>query len=161
MKDYTLRPITAADRERVMEIFNYYVLEGTSAYPESPLPPRFFDILVEGAYGAHVVEIDGRVSGFGLLRGYLPFSTFSRTAQLSYFLDPDARGLGLGTALLDRLISDARLKGIGVLLVHLSSQNAPSIEFHKHRGFSECGRFPAVGKKSGQVFDQVWMYRNI
>jgi phosphinothricin acetyltransferase len=161
MKDFILRPIRDADRERVMEIFNYYVLEGPSAYPESPLPNHFFDILLKEAYRAYVVEIGGRVAGFGLLKGYLPVSSFSHTAQLSYFLDPDARGLGLGTALLDRLVSDARSQGIGVLLVHLSSQNAPSVAFHKHHGFSECGRFPAVGKKSGQVFDQIWMYRNI
>jgi len=64
---------------------------------------------------------------------------------------------GVGTQMLRRLETEAKNKGITVLLASISSKNEPSLRFYQAMGFSECGRFPGVGWKNGVVFDVVWM----
>ena len=48
---YTISPISSADRKSVIDILNYYVEHGFAAYPETPLPYEFFDLLMKAAEG--------------------------------------------------------------------------------------------------------------
>jgi L-amino acid N-acyltransferase len=50
-----------------------------------------------------VLESDGGIAGFGLLKPFLPFPVFRKTGMLTYFLAPDTAGKGFGSLLLDRL----------------------------------------------------------
>ena len=45
MKIY-LNAIVKEDGDEIMEIFNYYVENTFAAYPETRLPPEFFDVLL-------------------------------------------------------------------------------------------------------------------
>jgi phosphinothricin acetyltransferase len=61
--------------------------------------------------------------------------------------------------LLACLEKGARDKGITTILAGISSLNPGSIEFHRKKGFTECGRFRKVGRKKGHDFDTVWMQK--
>jgi phosphinothricin acetyltransferase len=159
---YRIREIKESDRDRIIAIFNHYVVHGFSAYPEEPVPSVFFNVLKEGAHAFLAVEDDrGLIAGFGLMKPYLPFTSFRTTAMVSYFVSPEKTGSGLGTKLLFALEEIARKKGISVLLANISSKNPQSLEFHRKHAFTECGRFPGVGVKSGEPFDVVWMVKKI
>ena len=83
---------TALSTERqsaVMEIINYYVQSGTAAFPAHALPEPFFAMLLkkaEGGYPACAVLDGDRVIGFCQFSAHSPFSTFSKTADCTYFL---------------------------------------------------------------------------
>lgn len=94
-----------------------------------------------------------------MLRTHNPMPTFSRTAEVTYFIHPDYTGKGLGKKLLGFLEKGAVEKGITNILANISSLNPRSIDFHKKNGFVECGRFKNVGRKKGQLFDTVWMQK--
>jgi phosphinothricin acetyltransferase len=87
--------------------------------------------------------------------------TFSRTAEVTYFIHPDHTGKGLGKLLLGFLEKGAVEKGITNILANISSLNPRSIEFHQKNGFIKCGRLRNVGKKNGQEFDTVWMQKRL
>lgn len=63
--------------------------------------------------------------------------------------------------ILDRLIEDAKKLGVTSILVCISSQNQPSLDFHRKKGFQECGGFINIWRKMGMDFDVVWMQRPI
>ncbi|HBI13982.1 MAG TPA: GNAT family N-acetyltransferase [Desulfobulbaceae bacterium] len=160
--EYTISPISTEDRESIIDIFNFYVENSFAAYPEKEFPYQAFDIFLQMSNGfptGSIRDQNGRVVGFGMLRTHNPLPTFSRTAEVTYFIHPDHTGKGLGKMLLCSLENGAVEKGITNILANISSLNPRSIEFHQKNGFKECGRFRKVGKKNGQEFDTVWMQK--
>lgn len=162
--DFTLSPLTADDREPVLAIFNHYVVNTFSAYPEHEVPPAFYDMLLgmcRGYPNAAVRSAAGEVVGFGMLRPYSPMSSFAKTAEITYFLRPDATGQGLGARLLEFLLDGARRQGITNILASVSSRNEGSLRFHARHGFVECARFRGIGEKRGLPFDVVYFQRTL
>lgn len=49
--DITMDPMSPDDGESIMEIFNYYIENSFSAYPERKLPEEFFDVLLSMSQG--------------------------------------------------------------------------------------------------------------
>lgn len=73
-----------------------------------------------------VAEVDGRPVGFsGTLDGNLEM----------LFVDAAARGGGIGSALLDHVVTTQ-----GVTAVDVNEQNAQAAGFYAHRGFEIVGR---------------------
>ena len=73
----------------------------------------------------------------------------------------DYTGLGLGTKLLNELISAGKKIGITNYLAHISSQNTQSLNFHKKHGFEEVGRFKKVAIKFNNFIDVVWVQKQL
>ena len=98
-------------KSEVMQIFNYYILNTTSAFPQSELPEQFYNMLLEKSKGlsAYVLKESGTnmVIGFCSLNFYSPFKTFSTAATITYFIKESHTGLGLGTLALEKLEKDA------------------------------------------------------
>ncbi len=46
-----LDPISPADREEVVDLFNHYVASGFAAFPDHEASYGFFDLLMEAADG--------------------------------------------------------------------------------------------------------------
>jgi L-amino acid N-acyltransferase YncA len=160
--DAHLTPITPADRQALVDLFNYYVVHGFCAFVEQPMPLSFADRLLELARGYPTIVAkgpSGRLLGFGLLRPYNPLPTFAHTAETTYFLAPDCTRQGLGSRILHELEQAARPKGIRTLLAGISSLNDGSLAFHRKHGFVEVGRFRQVCIKNGTPFDVVWMQK--
>jgi L-amino acid N-acyltransferase YncA len=161
---YTLLPMTVEHRKAVIDIFNHFVANDWSAYPEEKLDYMVYDRFLDMArgYPAFVaVSEDGTVVGFGFLHAFLPAATFRRSAEVTYFILPEHTRQGLGGRMLDAFTEAARRRGVDNLLASISSRNETSLNFHKRHGFSECGRMAAVGRKFGEDFDVVWMQRRI
>jgi len=157
-----IKPLTRNNQTEVVDIFNYYIENTFAAYPENKLPYKFFDNLLKmcKGYPAYTAEDEkGNILGFGMLRAYNPFSTFSQTAEITYFIKPECTGRGIGKMMLDYLINKAKEKGITSILASISSLNEGSINFHKKNGFVECGRFREIGKKKGKTFDVIYMQK--
>jgi len=149
----------------VMGIYNYYVENGFSAYPETPLPEQFFGKFLEmtKGYPAFVIKDEGtrEVVGFCFLRAYNPFLAFRKTAEITYFIKQDQTGKGLGKITLEKLEREAKDRGIKYLLASITSKNEQSLAFHKRNGFSECGKFKGIGEKKGVTFDIIWMQKEL
>jgi phosphinothricin acetyltransferase len=164
LTEYSLGPITAADGNAIIDIFNYYIENSYAAYPEQPVPYAFFGMFLEICKSYPSVTVkkpDGTILGFGMLRPHNPMPAFARTAEITYFIRPDETGKGLGSRMLGYLEDEGRKKGISTILASISNLNEGSIRFHANHGFSECGRFEKAGVKKGVLFDTVWMQKFI
>lgn len=158
-----LEPLAEEHRRAVIDIFNHYIENSFSAYPESRVPYDFFDMLFTmcKGYPSTVAISGGQVVGFGMLRPFHALAAFSRTAEIAYFLKPGFTGHGIGKTLLDHLTARGRERGITSILAGISSLNEGSIRFHLRNGFLECGRFRNVGMKKGVAFDVVYCQKQL
>ncbi len=157
-----LVPITKEYQKDVIDIFNHYVENSFAAYPENKLPYEFFEKFLQmcAGYPAIVAQDEnGNILGFGMLRAYNPLSTFSQTAEITYFVKPELTGKGIGKIMLDYLVQEGKKKGLTSILASISSLNDGSMNFHIKNGFVECGRFKNVCKKKGKIFDVVYMQK--
>ena len=81
---------------------------------------------------------------------WMSFSDFSEraayniTAEISIYIDPAARGNGLGSTLLQYAIDQAPSLGIQKLLGKIFAHNEPSIKLFAKFGFEEWGNLPDV-----------------
>ena len=161
MTEFNIKNVKDSDLEIILQIFNYYVKNGFAAYPEEDVSIEFFNKIKQSAILFYILEIKNNIRGFAFLRNYLPYHNFQHTAILSYFILPDYTDKGYGTILLNKLLDDAREKGINDFIVNLSSLNKKSLTFHKKHGFKECGRFKKISQKFNKYFDIVWMRKTL
>ena len=158
-----IRPVAHGDWETITTIFNHFVHNSFAAYPEEPVEESFFRERHEAnpEYPFVVAEEGEEIVGFAYLSPFHPVSTMKRSASITYFIDPDFTGQGLGTRFLDYLIDAAGSLEIANILAHISSQNLGSIRFHLRHGFVRCGEFKNIGTKNGEPFDMVWLQREL
>jgi len=162
--DIQLSPITAADGQAVVDLFNHYAVHSFAAFPENPVPYAFFDRLLESAAGWPTVAArnsEGRLVGFAMLRRHSPWPTSAHVAEITYFVAPDSTGQGIGSRMLAELETRARDLGIRTILASIASLNRGSLAFHLKHGFVEVGRFRDVCIKRGTPFDAVWMQKTL
>ncbi len=158
--EYTLEEMSSLHRNEVIDIFNYFIQHSFAAYPEESVDYAFYDYFLEvtrGLPSTVAKHESGTVVGFAFLRPYHPAKTFTRTAEITYFIMPHHTRMGIGSLMLEELVRKARTLGIDNVLASIASLNEPSIRFHEKQGFRQCGRLPNVGRKFGKDFDVVWM----
>ncbi len=158
------KPFNDEYAPQVMGIFNHYIENSFAAFPEQPLPVEAFAMMkhMSKDMPAHVLvdeDDGGKCVGFGFLKAYNPMPAFRKTAAITYFIDRNCTGKGLGRNLLSILEGEARKKGITAILAEISSENPGSLRFHGANGFRECGRFTGIGVKKGKTFDVIWMQK--
>ncbi len=158
---YQIRPLEGPDVAKALEIFNSYTTEGFSAFPEEPVSPDLFSLVIHNAYQAFVADSKKEVDGFAILRPFSPFPAFSGTGMVTYFVRRSRTRKGIGTRLLAAVENAARKRRITILIAEISSRNSGSLAFHSSRGFSECGRIHDAGRKFGEPFDLVWMEKKV
>jgi len=71
----------------------------------------------------------------------------------------DARGGGIGRALLAELVEEARERKVHVLVAGIEAGNTASIALHKSQGFEDSGTLKQVGQKFGRWLDLTFMQK--
>lgn len=159
--DVTFEKLSNDHRISVMNIFNFYIENDFSAYPEEILNYEYFDnfLAISNKYPAFAIKYNENVVGFCFLNSYNPFSSFKETAQITYFIDKDFKGKGIGKIALKKLEIEAQKNGIKNILANIASVNEESIAFHLKNGFVKCGEFENIIKKKSKVFNIIWMQK--
>ncbi|MGD8307062.1 MAG: GNAT family N-acetyltransferase [Ignavibacteria bacterium] len=158
MKDVILiRPYQQKDFEPLLSVFTTFAKDSFAAYCDEDFDVSHIREAVEDAKIILVLTESENLIGFGFLSKYKPYPNFNRTGVLTYFILPEYTGKGLGTRILNELISFGRKNGITNYLANISSKNEQSLNFHKKHGFVEVGQFKDVGIKFNQTFDIVWV----
>jgi phosphinothricin acetyltransferase len=73
---------------------------------------------------------EGVCAGFGMLRPHNPMPAFSHTAEITYFIRPELTGKGLGSQMLEYLVTDGKKRGISNVLEAFPTYRS-SIRFHQ------------------------------
>lgn len=159
-----IRHATVADAAAIADIHNQGIAARSATFDTEPRVAA--DVAAKlAAQGRHPVLVavdgDGRVLGWAGLGDYRPRACYAGIAEFSVYLDRDARGRGLGRALLAALVEAARGLGYGKLVSRVFTFNTASLAMCRACGFREVGVYEKHGRLDGRWLDVVIVERLI
>ena len=158
-----IRPAKPEDAPAIAEIYAHYVETSAVTFEEStPTVEETAERIASSRLPFLVAELDGRVRGYAYLSPYIERSAYRHTAQDSVYVAPDARGAGLGRALLEQLLAEGERAGVKEVVAIIAVTDDPaSTKLHRAFGFREAGRLERVGFKLGRWNDTLLMQRSL
>lgn len=102
---------------------------------------------------------DERVIGWAALGRISTRAVYAGEAEVSVYVANSMRGLGVGRALLQKLIADSEANDIWTLQANIFPENTASLRLHKSCGFREVGRRERIGKLKGVWRDTILLER--
>ena len=157
---YTLRNIEPQDNAAIAKIIRSCLKEfgadkpGTVYYEEST--DNLFGLYSEERSVYFIAEIEGRIVGGG---GICPTNGLSEdTCELvKMYLLPEARGKGIGAALMNKCIETAKQKGFNKVYLESLPELKRAITVYEKFGFKKLsGPLGNTGHLSG-----IWMIKEI
>jgi L-amino acid N-acyltransferase YncA len=106
-----------------------------------------------------VAEEDGAVLGWARVGHYSDREAYGGVGEVQVYVDPPARGRGLGTALLEAASAAAEQAGYWKLLGKLFPDNEPSRALVRRCGFREVGLHHRHGRLEGAWRDVLVVER--
>ncbi|MDX2116960.1 MAG: GNAT family N-acetyltransferase [Planctomycetota bacterium] len=155
-----IREATAEDLGGIFAIYDHEVLHGTCTFDTTPkTADERLDWLAAHLSARHpaFVAIDparpSDVLGWASLSPWSTRCAYARAAENSVYVKESARGMGVGVALMRRLIDSAKAAGLGVILARVVEGNPASLRLHERCGFKTVGVMHRVGEKFGRILD--------
>ena len=100
-----------------------------------------------------------KVVGWAALSKVSDRCCYEGVAEVSIYVDPSFHHQGIGSLLLERLISSSEKECIWTLQAGIFSENTPSIKLHRKLGFRIIGVREKLGKIDFQWKDIILMER--
>lgn len=124
-----VRPMAERDVERVARLER-------ETFSAPWRPDTFRKLLTRNSTELWVVELpDHGVVGYAVLWLVLEHAELANIA-----VEPEHRGRGLGSFLLDRVLERARERGVKGLYLEVRVSNTRAADLYERRGFQEIGR---------------------
>jgi L-amino acid N-acyltransferase YncA len=157
-----IRDAAESDLRAILEIYNHAVVHTTAIWNEAQvdLDNRAAWLADRGQAGLPVlvaVGEAGAVLGYASFGPWRAWDGYRQTVEHSIYVQADARGGGVGRALMEALIERARAAGKHVMIAGIEGANIASIRLHEGLGFEHAGRCREVGAKFGRWLDLVFM----
>lgn len=155
----TIRDATEDDLDAVARLYGREVLNGTATFELQP-PTRDEMARRFAAVKRHdlpwlVAELDGAFAGYAYASPFRPRPAYRYGVEGSIYVEPAARGQGVGRALLKTLIERVRVMGLRHIIgaISDSESSAASIALHRTLGFRDAGVYRQVGWKFDRWLD--------
>ena len=164
MKKINIRMVSEKDIPKLVEIYRPYVEETSVSFEyTTPTVEEFTQRVKDytAVYPYLIAECQGEIMGYAYGSRYGKRDAYQWCAELSIYLSPKAKGLGIGKKLYEKAVAILEKQGVYRLYAIISHPNEASVNFHKKMGFVEYGRFPNCGFKLGQWHDLIHMEREL
>ena len=161
---FVIRTAVLGDIAAFTEIYRESVLNGVASYEIDPptldeMEARFTAITGKGYPYIVAVEQTGLILGYAYASAFRTRPAYRWLVEDSVYLAPEARGKGVGKALLAELIRRCTDLGFRQMVAVIGGAHPASIAVHSAAGFAHSGRMTATGFKHGRWLDTVFMQR--
>lgn len=160
MQAITIRQATHADLAVLLAIYNYEIEHGVATFDTEPKTWEERKVWLEAHnrpdcnHPLLVAVVNGATVGYASLSTYNAKAAYTSTVELSVYVSPAARGKGVGAALMEAIIEEARCDERTHLIISLiTGTNEVSVALHKKFGFTFVGTMHEVGYKHGRYLD--------
>ena len=158
---FRIEPMTTADASAVIRIYAEGIATRNASLERTAPDWAHFD-RSHRADCRFVARRDpgGDLLGWTALGNYSPRAVYRGVAWESVYVGAEARGLGVGRALLEALIPASEAAGIWTLLAGVLADNAASLVLHERVGFRQVGVQHGMGQDAaGRWRDVVLLER--
>ena len=158
-----VRDASAEDARAIMHIWNSNIsstLNTFNSHIKTELEIK--DTILETNkknYGFFVSEREGSIIGFAT---YFQFRTgvgYAKTLEHTIVISDHMQRYGVGKALMDRLLEDAKGKNFQSIFAGVSGSNERAVNFHASLGFQIVAELPRVGYKFDKWLDLILMQK--
>ena len=158
-----IRPAQPNDAEAIAAIYNQGIEERQATFQTRPHDPGELELKTEQRGGQLLVaERDGRVVGWAAWSGYDdPADYYAGIAECAVYVGRDARGQGVGAALLNGLADEAPKFGVHKLVAKIFTTNEASVVLFRRCGFRDVGTHIRHGQLDGEWKDVLVMERSL
>lgn len=161
---FHLRDASQADIPAIADIYRESVLNGVASYEIVPptqaeMALRFSAITSQQYPYIAAVGADGSFLGYAYASAFRVRPAYRWMVEDSIYLTPEARGRGIGKALLAELIERCTALGFRQMAAVIGGASPASIMLHRKAGFEEVGLMKGTGYKHGRWLDTMLMQR--
>ena len=149
------------DLPQINEIYNQAVRQRFCTAHLEPLEleerEKWFSAHDPSKYPVFVIQDMNRVLGWISLGPYREDrQALAHVAEVSYYVDRNVRGKGIGSRLLEHALEVAPDYGFSVLIAILLDKNPASIALLLKYAFMEWGRMPGIARFGSQEADHLY-----
>lgn len=156
-----IREMKASDYDAMMKIYSKSLERGNVTFRTECLPYDEWDRthIQECRF---VYEKDDKVVGFAMLSPTSTRECYRGVVEVSVYVDDSCQNMGIGTALLTKLMEAAREAGYWTLYSSIFAVNTASVMLHEKCGFRIIGTREKIAKdRFGNWQDAITMeWRN-
>lgn len=156
-----IRDAVEADLPEILAIYNEIIINSTAVYSDDPatLEERTDWWRGRTAHGYPVIVAcnETGIMGFASFGEFRARSGYRYSVESTVHVHANCRGQGVGTQLIEALLSRARLLGKHTMIAAIDSTNKGSIHLHERLGFTQAGYLHEAAYKFGHWLDVVLM----
>ena len=156
-------PACADDADAIVAIWNPIIRDTTVTFNSVEKSPTDVTAMIDARHVAGQAFLVARqgddLLGFATYGAFRSGSGYANTVEHTVVLSDQARGKGVGRALLEALESHARTNGIHSMIASVAEENTTAIAFHKALGFEQVAHIPEAGRKFGRWLDVVFLQK--
>jgi len=154
-----IRLMSTADADDVLRIYQAGLDTGQASFETVAPSWEAFD---KGRLPAHrLVATDDadRIAGWVAVSAVSVRPVYAGVVEHSIYINPDSRGGGVGSALLQALIASTEAAGIWTIQSGVFPENEASLRLHERAGFRTIGVRERVGRHHGVWRDVLLLER--
>ena len=143
-----IRPVHQKDASAIANLYNYYVINTTITFEETPINKKEMGNRIQNHQPEHhwmVVDLDNKIVGFAVANSWKNRSAYRFTKEISVYIAPNNQRNGWGKQLYTKLLKILQKEGIHTVLAGITIPNESSIKFHESMGFEKVGHFKETG----------------
>lgn len=155
-----VRRARPADAESIAAIYNMGIRERMATFETRERTAA--DVapwLADPRHPVFVAEMEGRVAGWIAASTYRARECYAGIAEFSVYVDPSARGNGVGDALMSEFLPALEAAGFWKVLSRIFPENGASLSLCRRHHFREVGTYVRHGKLDGAWRDVVIVER--
>lgn len=156
--------ITKENISPALDIYNWYVLNSTATFHLEEVQQEELERMVSvghSKYQSFLILFDGEICGFCYLSQFRYKEAYDKSAEITLYLDQNARGKGIGKATLAYMENVAQENNINNLIAVITAGNAESIVLFEKENYFKVGHLKNIGIKFGEDLDVVSYQKEI
>lgn len=157
-----IRPASLADAPTLADLWSPWITQTAITFNSVAKTAQDMESMIadrQKQHGFWVAEQEGKVLGFATYGQFRVGPGYATCMEHSIILSPNARGQGLGRALMNVLEDHARTGGARQMIAGVSAENPEGRAFHARIGYRELAVIPEAGFKFGRFIHLVLMQK--
>jgi L-amino acid N-acyltransferase YncA len=159
MSGITIRAMAASDADAVLRIYQQGIDTGQATFETRAPSWAEFDARRLPEHRLVAVGAGDLVLGWVAVTPYSSRPVYAGVLEHGVYVDPAARGQGIGIVLMRALIDSTEAAGVWTLQAGVFPENKPSISLHQRMGFRAVGLRERIACHYGQWRDVLLMER--